>query len=238
MSMDEPRIESVARIVYPVEAWQWPFLTERAGDIDAHWTKIHAVNPRLFNGRVLLMRGDHIEDEPQGRVLRGSAFEIDYKAFLAWRAFDFADQTVTNVFAMSALRSADSAFLLGRMGENTVAPGRIYFPAGTPDRGDIKDGHVDFDGSALRELTEETGFGAADVTLAEDWTLVFDRRYLACMKLMQAKESAATLIARFAAFHAHEKEPELAALVPVFSTADFDAAHMPPFMLSYLRLML
>ncbi len=238
MSRDEPRIEIVSRIDYVVEDRPWAFLNQNEAQIDAHWAKLRATKPSLFNGRVMLMRGDRIEDDAQARVLRGTAFETNYKAFLAWRAFDFPDAQVTNSFAMAALRSSDGAFLLGRMGEHTAAPGRIYFPAGTPDPGDVKDGRVDFDGSALRELAEETGFAAEDVTRAPDWTLVFDKRLLACMKLMQAKETAATLLARFTAFAAREKEPELAGLVPVFSAADFDEAHMPAFMMAYLRHML
>ena len=42
-------------------------------------------------------------------------------------------------------------------------PGKIYFPAGTPDLGDVKNGALDLAGSVARELFEETGIGADEV---------------------------------------------------------------------------
>ena len=234
MTRDEFRIETVDHIDYGVEPYAWPFAKDHAAQIDADWEKLRAAKPALFNGRVMLMHSDRIEADAHGRVLRGAAFETNYKSFLAWRSMGCPDAHVSNCFAMAALRSADGAFLLGRMGVHTAAPGRIYFPAGTPDEADVKGGRVDFEGSALRELNEETGLRAADVAVAPDWTVVFDGRYVACMKTMRSSETAATLIARFKEFAAKEKEPELTELVPVFSKADFDPVHMPKFMLEYM----
>jgi 8-oxo-dGTP pyrophosphatase MutT (NUDIX family) len=235
MIWGEARIETVARIDVAVEAYAWSFLEDRAGEIDAHWGKLRAAIPQLFNGRVMMMHGYRIEEEAQGRVLHGLAFETDFKALIAWRDFGFPDETVINCFAMAALRSADGAFILGRMGDHTAGAGRIYFPAGTPDRSDVKAGRLDLEGSALRELTEETGIVAEDLTIAPEWHLVFEGPRLACMKPVQARLDAKALMARGEAFLAQEKEPELTGFVPVFSVADFDPAQMPAFMLNYLR---
>jgi 8-oxo-dGTP pyrophosphatase MutT (NUDIX family) len=235
MIWGETRIETVARIDYVVEPGAWSFLEDRADEIDAHWEELRAAKPRLFNGRIMMMRSYRIEEEAQGRVLHGTAFETDYKAFLAWCDFDFPDRNVLNCFAMAALRSADGAFMLGRMGDHTAAAGRLYFPSGTPDLDDVKNGRIDLEASAWRELSEETGITTDDLLISPGWTLVFEGPRLACMKPVQARLDAKALAARCAAFLAQDKEPELTGLVPVFSRDDFDPAHMPAFMLDYLR---
>ncbi len=234
MIWSKPHIETVTGIDYILEPGAWSFLEERRDEIDAHWAKLRAAKPRLFNGRVMMLRNYRIEDSAQGRIMRATAFETDYKAFLSWRDFGFPDEDVMNCFAMPALRSADGAFMLGRMGEHTAAARKLYFPAGTPDLDDVKDGIIDLEASALRELTEETGITADEVTISPEWELVFDGPRLACMKPVQSRLDAKALVARCAAFLAQDKEPELTGLVPVFSKDDFDKTHMPKFMLDYM----
>ncbi len=211
----------------------WRFAQERADEIEAHWQKRRARNPHLYNGRVLLMHRTGLEEDC-GSVLEGTCFEAEYKAFVAWRDFGFPGETL-NVFAMAALRSADGAFLLGEMGRNTASAGKIYFPAGTPEPSDLKDGLIDFEGSARRELKEETGIDESELTFAPGWSVVFDGGYVACMKTMRSPLTAAELVARTDQFLAREKNPELARLKPVFSVADFDAERMPAFMRAYLQ---
>ena len=189
-----------------------------------------AQNPHLFNGRVLLM---HQAAHDAGR-LDGTCFAAEYKAFTAWRDFGFPDLSVANVFAMAALRTDDGAFLLGEMGPHTAVAGRIYFPAGTPDLGDLKDGQLDLEGSVWRELKEETGLSPADVAHDAGWSVVFHGAYIACMKMMRIEASAADVIAKVNAFLKVETRPELAALKPIFSADDF-TDQIPIFVQAYMR---
>jgi 8-oxo-dGTP pyrophosphatase MutT (NUDIX family) len=236
MNRDGPRIEDVAHISYRHETVPWRFASDEAAAIDAHWQKLKAANPRFFNGRVLVMHRFAFAMEDRGRVFEGACFEAEYKAFLAWRDFGFPDRKVWNCFAMPALRSADGAYVLGEMAELTASAGRIYFPAGTPEPSDLmRDGSVDLEGNILRELEEETGIGAAEVTLSPGWTLVMAGARIACMKIVQSPLPAAAIVERAAGFLAAQAEPELARLVAVFSHADLDESRMPDFMLAYLR---
>jgi 8-oxo-dGTP pyrophosphatase MutT (NUDIX family) len=231
-----PRIETVADIAYRlVETEVWTFERERAGEIEAHWQKRIARNPHLFNGRVLLMRRPEILERDGSRHLQGTCFSAAYKSFVAWRDFGFPGSSVTNVFGMAALRSADGAFLLGEMASTTANAGGIYFPAGTPDPDDLKDGSVDFEGSVLRELKEETGLGLESVRLEPGWTVVLHGAYIACMKAMRSSLSAAEILARVEGFLAREKHPELARLKPVFSPTGFDQNNMPEFTRAYMH---
>lgn len=235
MSSGGPRIEDIEDIAIEVRERLWPFAIDESEAIDRHWDKLRAKNPRLFNGRVFLNFERREETVGVRRTLRGAAAAVDYKAFLAWRDFGFPDSNVRNCFAMAALRSADGAFLLGRMNDLTANSGKIYFPAGTPDPSDVRDGALDLEGSVSRELLEETGLGADEVDFAPGWTVVFEGPRIACMKLTRSRLRAAEIEARFQAFIALQAEPELVALHPVFSVRDLDEERMPDFTLRYLR---
>ncbi len=233
--MTEPRIEDIDDIVLDVEARAWRFAADESEAIDRHWRKLCDRNPHLFNGRVFLNFERRVEKKDGRRVLRGTAGAVDFKAFLAWRDFGFPDGAVCNCFAMAALVSADGAFMLGRMSEKTANAGKIYFAAGTPDLGDVKDGALDLAGSVARELLEETGVRPEEVAFAPGWTVVFEGPRIACMKTTRSPLSAREIEVRFRDFLASQGEPELVALHPVYSVRDLDEARMPGFTLLYLR---
>jgi 8-oxo-dGTP pyrophosphatase MutT (NUDIX family) len=165
--------------------------------------------------------------------LRGTFLETDFASLLAWRAFGFPERTIKVCFPMSALHSADGAFLLGLMAPHTANAGQLYFPTGTPDPDDIRGDTVDFEGSLLRELAEETGLTAADVAAAPGWHAVLAGPRLPVIKLLQVAEPAAALRERILDFLAREREPELCDIVIVRSRADLDA-RMPNFVTAYL----
>lgn len=231
-----PRIEEVAEVSYRFDEGQpWAFETDSAAEIEAHWQKRLAGNPHLFNGRVLLMRGSEILEAGGSRRLLGTCFSVSFKSFVTWKDFGFPGQGIVNVFGMAALRSAEGVFLLGEMAGTTANASRIYFPAGTPDLDDLKDGSIDFEGSVTRELKEETGLDIGPVHAEPGWTVVFHGAYIACMKALRSSLPAAEIIARVDAFLAREQHPELARLRPVASPADFDYERMPEFALAYMR---
>jgi 8-oxo-dGTP pyrophosphatase MutT (NUDIX family) len=152
---------------------------------------------------------------------------------LAWGDWGFPDRSVVNCFAMAALLASDGAYLLGVMSTFTANPGRIYFPAGTPDPSDIRGDTVDLLGNVLRELGEETGLGAQDLLAAPDWTAVVAGPRIALMKEVRARRPAAELRASILGHLASEARPELADMWIVRSPADFDPA-MPEFVTAYL----
>ena len=229
-------ITSVQSLACSVETYDWAFAREHEARIDAYWEKLRAERPSLYNGRVLLMHDWRITDEGHGAVLHSRHFETGFKSFIGWRDFGFPDPSVRNCFSMAALRSADGAFLLGVMGAHTSNAGLIYFPAGTPDPGDVASGgKLDLAGSAVRELLEETGLDAAQMDIAPDWSAVDAGPRLACMKLIQAREDAAALCARADRFIAAQNQPELSALHVVRTRADLVPALMPDFMLAWLE---
>jgi 8-oxo-dGTP pyrophosphatase MutT (NUDIX family) len=230
------RLVEVAELDLRLAARPWPFAQAEAARIEAHWRARKSAQPRLYNGRVLLLARHALETRADGaRILRGAYFETDYAAFLAWRDFGFPDARVCNGFSMAALVAEDGAFLLGEMAAHTANAGAIYFPSGTPDPKDVVAGRVDLQRSATRELLEETGIAADEVAFGPAWTLVYAPPRIACMKIMRLSAPAEAIKARIDAFLADDPEAELATMHVVRGREDIDEQRSPRFVVDFLR---
>jgi hypothetical protein len=207
---DEPAVIEVDRLDCRLVAHRWAFAEAQAAEMDRHWAARVALNPTLYDGRVLLACRARVIEEAGLRTLRLEAFETRFSRFLAWRDFGWPDTSVFNCFAMPAVRSRDGLYLLGEMGPGHSAAGYRYFPAGTPDPADVLDGRVvDLEGNLVRELLEETGLHADEGAAAPGWTVIFDRQRIACMKRIDWPAPASDVMERVRAFLDQEAEPEL-----------------------------
>jgi 8-oxo-dGTP pyrophosphatase MutT (NUDIX family) len=225
------RVVAVERLDLRFEQQPWRWAEANRAFIGRHFEEQREKRPALWNGRVLLLHRFAIE----AGVFRGAYLESDFASFLAWRDAGFPDPSVRNCFAAGALRAADGAFLLGRMARHTANAGKVYFPAGTPDPGDVRaDGTVDLMGSVLHELQEETGLLANEVSPGPHWHAVLSGARIGLMRPLRVNENFAKLAARIRAFIAHEKEPELEDIVVVRGPADL-VAEMPDFVRTYLE---
>ncbi len=235
MSQPETDVFQVAELDLVYEPASWAFAENEAEKIAAHWARRKAALPGLFDGRVLLLaRHQFARREDGATILRGAFFEVDYKAFLAWRDFGFPDRAVCNCFSMAALRSSDGAYLLGEMAPHTANGGSIYFAAGTPDASDIFGARVDLAASARRELLEETGISPNEVATAGDWTVAVAPPRIACMKIMRIAETAQSVKARVDAFLAQDPNAELRQVHIVRRAQDLDGLNSPRFIVDFL----
>jgi len=207
----------------------WAFAIERRAEIDAHFAALQRDKPALWNGRVLML---HEHDIAVG-VFRGAFLETYYASFIAWRHWGCPAAAVYDCFGAAAILTADGAFLVAVMGEHGANAGRIYFPCGSLDPGDIVDGKVDLDYSVRRELMEETGLDIREFSAEPGWTTVSDGPLIANVKLLRAREDAEGLRARILSNLAGEAQPELSDIRIVRGRADFDPA-MPGFVTAFL----
>ncbi len=228
--MTPPEIHRVAILDLKVRTFAWSFAAERRGEIDAHFADRQREKPEIWNGRVLLGRNT----VRTGEQLAAEYFETDFASFLAWRDWGFPDADVFNGFGMGALQSSDGAFLLGEMADHTSNAGRIYFPAGTPDPDDVRDGMLDIAGSIAREIAEETGLDEADYATDSHWTCVFSGPSIAMIRILRVDMSGEALQTRIEANLAREKKPELSAVHLVRRRADIVPA-MPRFVTAFLE---
>ena len=227
--MPDPHIVPIDGLEVGVAPFRWRFAQARRDDIAAHFAARRQATPQLWNGRVLLMRDFAVRDG----ALRGMYFEAAFAEFLAWRDWNFPDPAVVNCFAMGALRASDGAYLMGVMSDHTANPGRIYFPAGTPDLADVRGATVDLLGNVMREIAEETGLTDAEVSVASGWHAVVDGARVAVMKRIDLPDPAEAVRERILRHLASEPQPELGDIRIVRSTVDFDP-NMPTFVTAYL----
>jgi len=228
--MSDIAVFPVDQLDLAFEPRPWPFADARRAEIEAWFAEARRAKPALWNGRVLLMHRQVITEG----VFRGAYLETDYASFAAWKAWGRPRAGVHDCFGAAAVITAEHAVLLGKMAPHTFNAGRIYFPCGTPDPGDIVDGKVDLDSSVRRELKEETGLDVGEFDAQPGWMTVVDGSLVAQIKLLRSTERADVLRARMLDHLARETQPELADIVIVRGPRDFDAA-MPRFVTAFLE---
>jgi 8-oxo-dGTP pyrophosphatase MutT (NUDIX family) len=135
---------------------------------------------------------------------------------------------------MGALRCSDGAFALGEMGPQNATGGRVYFPSGTPDPSDIRDGKVDIAGSVAREMEEETGLLPADYRACADWDCVVSGAIIAMIRMLDVELTGEALRGRIEANLARQQQPELSRIHLVRGPRDLTPA-MPRFVIAYLE---
>lgn len=223
-------IHRVTTLELAVQPIVWPFAEERRDEIAAHFAEKQRERPKIWNGRVLLGRDAVFTDGH----LSATYFETDFASFLAWRDWGFPDKAVFNGFGMGALRASDGAFVMGEMAAHTANAGRIYFPSGTPDLDDVRDGALDIPGSVVRELGEETGLTEADFRAEPDWHCVVTGPSIAMMQVLNMTMPGDAARARIEANLAREAEPELSAIHLVRGVGDLTPS-MPRFVTAFVE---
>jgi 8-oxo-dGTP pyrophosphatase MutT (NUDIX family) len=209
----------------------WPFADEEAEAIAAHWARVSAGKPQMFDGTVLMQHRWAIRDG----IYEAGYAPCSYASFVAWPALGKPGAPRRNGFAMAALRASDGAFLLGVMSGQTFNAGKIYFAGGTPDMGDVTaDGRVDLATSLIRELTEETGLTIDEVEIVPQWTLAADGHRAAFLKpariALPAADARSLILSRL-----KDTDGELADIAVVRTPADIDEARTPDFAKAYMR---
>jgi 8-oxo-dGTP pyrophosphatase MutT (NUDIX family) len=223
-------IHRVTQLDLECDKWSWPFAVERRADIDAHFALQRAEKPKLWNGKVLLGRNPVFTEDR----FSAAYFEADFASFLAWRDWGFPDKSVFNGFGMGALRGSDGVFVLGEMAAHTANGGRIYFPSGTPDLDDLRDGMVDIAGSVAREVEEETGLTAAEYRADQHWDCVVSGAAIAIIRILNVDMTGEALRRKIEANLATHYSPELSAIHLVRDAGNFTHT-MPRFVTAFIE---
>ncbi len=187
--------------------------------------------PALFDGEVLVIAERTVSDDRFAAVYR----PVRYSQFLHYMRHGAADGTTRNGFALAGLTSADGALMMGVMGGHTANAGKVYFPGGTPDLSDVVEGRLDLEGSARRELEEETGLSPEEVRVETGFWMTEDDKRTAFIKVMRSPLPADALRARILDALARQEEPELSDIHIVRTAGDLLPGRMPAFQLAYAQ---
>lgn len=221
-------IHEIVEIDLRLAPGAWPMPEALREGVAAHWQAALARNPKLWNGRML---GTVAPGRPGGLrvedgILRGTALEDAFAAFLHWRDSGFPEIGIRNLFGSAAILTADDALVFGVMGGWTANAGRIYPPGGSLEPGDVlTDGRVDVVGSIERELAEETGLAAGEAEALGTYAL-FDGPRISISRVLRFAEPEAALVARVRANLAAQAHRELADVVAIRSVAEAKALPM------------
>lgn len=210
----------------------WPMPQALRASVPERWAAMRAANPHLWEGRILSVAGVEVDEQA---VLRGTALEDAYSAFLTWREAGFPDIGLRNLFGSALILTSDGFLLLGKMGGHTANAGRVYPPGGSLEPRDVQsNGAVDVFGSIALEITEETGLTIDEARLGQR-VAIFDGPRISVGQALHFAEDRHTLVARIRQTLDAQEHRELDDVVPVRTVADAEAAgEVPP----YVRLLL
>ncbi|MBM6594525.1 hypothetical protein [Microvirga pudoricolor] len=228
----EIQITRVATVEGRCETMDWPWAEENREAIEANWIRRKAQKPKIFNGRVLVVRDVDITED----ACRMIYSEVDFKNLLGWLDLGQPDGSIANGFAAGALQGADGAFLCGVMAEHTANAGRVYFASGTPDPSDLRpDGTVNLADSLTRELFEETGLAGDAYTVDESWIVVRAWPAIALLRYVVLHEPADVAARSIRSSLALSSEPELADVRVIRGPDDIDPKRMPQYVQHFMR---
>jgi len=225
------RFRHIRHVEATIAARPWPYAQRHEAEIRAAWAQARIATPALFDGEVLVIARRRVV----GDVFRAVYRPVRYSQLLHYLRHGEADGKTRNGFALAGLTSAEGALLMGVMGGHTANAGKIYFPGGTPDLSDVVDGRLDLEGSARRELEEETGLSPAEVSAEPGFWMAEDDKRTAFIKVMRSALPAEALRTRILDALAAQEEAELADIHIVRGPADLLPERMPPFQLAYAQ---
>ena len=172
--------------------------------IAENWRQDIQKQPTLFNGELYLA--------PEARfnngVLEAGFIRDAYATLMYWRK-DSEPVRPWHIFGIGVIVSSDNVLIAARMAGSTAGASRIYFPAGSIDDHDVKQGRVDYDYNMQREVKEETGLDLRDARVEEGYALVTGNRSIALFKRHYFAKTAAELIIAIRETLSQQAEPEL-----------------------------
>ena len=205
----------------------WSYARIHGDEIDDHWQRASAENPRYFNGDIHLIESLEVG----GNRITARLFRTDFKSFLFWRNAGFpVEANAFDGFGSALIRSIEGYILLGRQRASQINAGLSYLPGGFLDARDVgADGKIDILASIAREVLEETGLSPTDLNAAPGIIVTHVGPHVSFAQEFRTDLTAHALTEKVHAHLASEADPELESIVVVRGVDDFRNLAMPPY---------
>ena len=207
---ETPKVLRLERLALRLGDGALAFERDNRAAIDAHWQRLRAERPALWNGPMFMFE----QVELDGATLTGTARRTDFATFLFWRD-NGRPRDVVHVTGTSLPVMADGGLLAVRMAAHTANAGAVYFPAGSLEEADLVDGVFDVTASIARELTEETGLAFDEDAAETVYTAAFDRGAFHVARRNRLAADFETCLERLARHKAETGEDEIDTAVAV-----------------------
>jgi 8-oxo-dGTP pyrophosphatase MutT (NUDIX family) len=198
----------------------WPFAQKHAAAIDAHFVEATQRNPKLFDGDVFVVNQWSVEDG----VLEGQTHGAKFSAYYYWRENNHDGGDTEEAFAVNVVKSCDGGVLLVQAVPGTLNAGQYCAPGGLLDRRDLgSDGLLDLAGAAARELKEETGLSAADMTREPGYLMAYVAPFFGIASVFRSDQTGDALLSSIGRSLGAEAQPEIEAPCMVYEVAELNA---------------
>lgn len=192
-------------------AGRHPYEAQEREAIDALWLERSAANPRLYDGETLLFG----ETAVSGAGLSASGWAIRYAGLMHFLSRAVPPPSTTHIYCAAALIGRDGRAVMGRMASHTSNPGRVYFPSGTFELGDFRDGVADLEANMAREAMEEAGIALSRGLRDPGYLCWRTGKIVALFGVYRFNESAAELAQEIEAHLASGADDELTGAIVV-----------------------
>lgn len=208
----ENKVIKVDKIDVRVHAGTLDYAVQQRAAILENWQHEVQKTPALYNGELYMA--------PEARLNNG-VFEADfirddYATFLYWRK-DREPLRPWHIFGVGVIVSCDNVLIAAQMAPSTAVASKIYFPAGSIDDHDVKNGRVDYEYNMCREVKEETGLDLNGATAEEGFWLVTSNRSIALFKRYYFDLNAEELISSIKDTLSRQNDPELDDVIAISS---------------------
>ncbi len=223
----ENTVHVIDRVDVRVEPGPLDYTERHKAEIAANWARERAEKPSLFDGEIYLAPHARLE----GLVFEAEFRRTSFATLMYWRR-DPARTRPWHIFGVGVIVSGEGHLIAARMAARDAGGGRIYFPAGTIDNGDIVDGHADYDANMRREVMEETGLDLGTARAERHVNLVTANRSIALFRRYRFDAPSREIVSAIECHLAREAEPELAEIVPV-TRAGMMGEETPPYVRAF-----
>lgn len=140
--------------------------SQYVSDCETYWLSLTEKGKKYFRGDVFTISKEVLNSDG----IELSAELTDYAHFIyTVNRKSFEKYDCRSIYASALIMTADRKFVVGIMGRDTFAPGKLQLVGGGIDQEDVLENRIDPEHCIRREIKEEIGIDAGDISVVRDF---------------------------------------------------------------------